>query len=135
MQLVRRHPSGVGTGQTGVRYLFFRDHMRIGPIAAWRNPTGINLVNGDNAEFIRAMPVSKEFFDVYGVRPAIGGGFTADHDRVGGPLAAVISDGLWRRQFGGHTAVVGSSILLGERPHVVVGVMPASFVAIPPADL
>ena len=135
VQLVRRHPSGVGTGQTGVRYLFFRDHMRIGPIAAWRNPTGINLVNGDNAEFIRAMPVSKEFFDVYGVRPAIGGSFTADHDRVGGPLAAVISDGLWRRQFGGNPAVVGSSILLGERPHVVVGVMPASFVAIPPADL
>jgi putative ABC transport system permease protein len=135
VQLVRRHPSGVATGQTGVRYLFFRDHMRIGPIAAWRNPAGINLVNGDNAEFVRAMPVSKEFFDVYGVRPAIGASFTAEHDRVGGPRAAVISNGLWRRQFGGNPAVVGSSILLGETLHVVVGVMPASFVAIPPADL
>ena len=135
VQLVRRYPTGVGGGQTGVRYFFFRDHMRIGPIAASRNPTGINLVTGDNAEFVRAMPVSKEYFDVFGVRPALGSSFTAEHDRVGGPLAAVLSDGLWRRQFGANPAIVGTSILLGESSYVVVGVMPASFAAIPPVDL
>jgi putative ABC transport system permease protein len=135
VQLVRRHPSGVGGGQTGRRYFFFRDHMHIGPMTAWRNPTGINLVTGDSAEFVRAMPVSKEFFEVFGVRPAIGTTFTAEHDLSGGPLAAVLGDGLWRRQFAGNPAVVGSSILLGERSYVVLGVMPASFEAIPPADL
>ena len=135
VQLVRRHPSGVGGGQTGLRYFFFRDHMRLGPMAAWRNPTGINLVTGSNAEFVRAMPVSKEYFEVFGVRPILGSAFTAEHDQTGGPLAAVLSDGLWRRQFGGNPAVVGTSILLGERSHVVVGVMPASFAAIPPVDL
>ncbi len=135
VQLVRRHPTGVGGGQTGVRYFFFRDHMRIGPMAASRNPTGINLVTGDSAEFVRAMPVSKEYFDVFGVRPALGSSFTAEQDRVGGPLAAVLSDGLWRRQFGANPAIVGTSILLGESSYVVVGVMPASFAAIPPVDL
>ena len=135
VQLVRRQPTGVGGWQTGVRYFFFRDHMRIGPIAASRNPTGINLVTGDSAEFVRAMPVSKEYFDVFGVRPALGGSFTAEQDRAGGPLAAVLSDGLWRRQFGANPAIVGTSILLGESSYVVVGVMPASFAAIPPVDL
>ncbi len=135
VQLVRRYPTGVGGGQTGVRYFFFRDHMRIGPIAASRNPTGINLVTGDSAEFVRAMPVSKEDFDVFGVRPALGSSFTAEQDRVGGPQAAVLSDGLWRRQFGANPAIVGTSILLGESSYVVVGVMPASFAAIPPVDL
>ena len=135
VQLVRRYPAGVGERQTGLRYFFFRDHLRMHSLAAWRNPTGINLVIGDTAEFVRAMEVSKEFFDVFGVRPALGGVFAAEHDRAGGPLAAVLSDGLWRRQFAGNPAVVGTSILLGERSHVVLGVMPASFVGIPPADL
>ena len=135
VQLVRRHREGVGGGQTGRRYFFFRDHMQIGPMAAWRNPTGINLVTGDRAEFVRAMPVSKEFFEVFGVRPALGSTFTAEQDQVGGPLAAVLSDGLWRRQFNGDPAAVGTSILLGESSYVVVGVMPPSFAAIPPVDL
>jgi putative ABC transport system permease protein len=135
VQLVRRSPTFVGGGQTGLRYFFFRDHMHIGPMAAWRNPTGINLVTGDTAEFVRAMPVSKEFFEVFGVRPAVGSTFAAEHDQSGGSLASVLSDGLWRRQFAGNPAVVGTSILLGERSYVVLGVMPASFEAIPPADL
>ena len=34
------------------------------------------------------------------VQPALGRNFTPEEDRNGGPLAAIISDGLWRRAFG-----------------------------------
>jgi putative ABC transport system permease protein len=138
VQLVRRHPGGPQDGQTGRRYLFFRDHMNaaaITAIAAWRDTSGINLVAGEAAEFVRMRPVSKEFFDVLGVRPALGAAFTAEHDVAGGPSAAILDHGLWLRRFGGNPAVLGTSILLGEQSYVVLGVMPASFSWLSPADL
>jgi putative ABC transport system permease protein len=135
VQLVRRYPNGNGTGQNGQRYLYFRDHLGLGSLAAWRSPTGVNLATGDTAEFVRAMQVSKEYFDVFGVHPALGSAFAPEHDRAGGPPAVVLSDRLWRHLFAASPAVVGSSLLLGERSHVVLGVMPASFESIPPADL
>jgi predicted permease len=135
VQLVRHTSGGIGDGQTGRRYLFFREHANVLAMAAWRGPSGFNLATGEAAEFVQAMPVSREFFDVVGVRPMLGAPFTAEQDRVGGPLAVILSHGLWTRQFGGDPAIVGKNVLLGERSHVVVGVMPASFAFLQPADV
>jgi predicted permease len=73
---------------------------------------------------VSALAVSKEYFDVFRIRPQLGAPFTAEHDREGGPDVAIISHGLWQRQFGGEADVVGQSIVLSERSHAIVGVMP-----------
>ena len=66
--------------------------------------------------------VSADFFQVMGVAPALGRAITpGESDPV-----AVISDALWRSQFGAHTAL-GRSIKVDGVPHTIVGVMPASF--------
>jgi putative ABC transport system permease protein len=136
VQLVRRNTGGDNPGQTGLRYLFFRDTMRsFDAMAAWRGTTGFNLATGDSAEYVRAMPVSKEFFPVFGVRLAYGEPFGDEHDRPGGPDAVVLGHGLWTRLFGANPAVVGTTITLGDRPHAVLGVMPRGFVSVPPADV
>ena len=135
VQLVRRTPGGIADGQTGRRYLFFRDHADVVAMAAWRGATGINMATGSSAEFVRAMPVSREFFDVFGVRPALGGPFTTEHDRAGGPDAVILGHGLWTRQFGADPGVIGRMVLLGHRSHVVLGVMPESFVFHQEADV
>src|SRR5262245_61182525 len=135
VQFVRGSGAGPQDGQTGRRFLFFRDHSDVAVMAAWRNPTGINMVAADSAEFVRTMPVSKEFFDVLGVRPALGSAFSDDHDRPGGPPAAILGHGLWLRRFGGSHDVVGTTIVLGERSYAVLGVMPPSFSWLSPVDL
>jgi putative ABC transport system permease protein len=137
VQLVRRtESSGENMGHTGLRYLFFRDNLRsFDALAAWRGLTGFNLATGDTAEYVKAMPVSKEFFDVFGVRPLYGETFTDVHDRAGGVDAVVLSFGLWTRLFGGSRSAVGSTVTLGDRSHVVIAVMPRDFRSIPPADL
>lgn len=136
VQLVRRSSAGENSGHTGLRYMFFRDHMRsFDAVAAWRGLTGFNLSTGTSAEYVKAMPVSKEYFDVFGVRPIYGHAFEEIHDRVGGVDAVVLSYGLWARMFGRNPAAVGSTVSLGDRPHTVIGVMPRSFQSIPPADL
>ena len=135
VQLVRRTESGESLGHTGLRYLFFREHLQsFDALAAWRGLTGFNLTTGDSAEYVKAMPVSKEFFDVFGVRPLYGETFTDVHDRISGADAVVLSYGLWARLFGGNRSAVGSTISLGDRSYAVIGVMPRDFNSIPPAD-
>jgi predicted permease len=134
--LMRRHPGGEWNRHTGRRYMEFRDHLRgVDGVAAWLGSSGVNLATGHNAEFVRMMRVSSQFFDVFGVQPAMGQAFTRDHDVTGGPAVAVLGDELWRRTFGGDPAVIGRSILLGDQALTVIGVMPASFVPPSRADV
>ena len=70
---------------------------------------------------------SAGFFDVLGVQPALGRRFLLGEDRPGanhGADSVLISDRLWRGQFGGDPAILGRSITLSGRTFTVVGVMP-----------
>ena len=134
--LVRRMKGGEGSSHTGAHYIAFRDNMKsFEALAAWRGTTGFNLVAGDSAEYVRAMPASKEYFQVFGVRPAFGDGFGVEHDRPGGPDGVVLSYGLFARLFAANPAIIGSSVQLGDRPYTILGVMPRDFTSMPPADL
>lgn len=136
VRVVRRYGSEDGQSLTGRRFLFLEEHARtLSAIAANRGPVGLNLATGDTAEFVRALPVSRTYFDVLGVAPVWGSGFTLDHDRPGGPAAAILGHALWQRAFGGDPAVVGRSIQLGGKSYAVVGVMPARLTTVPDADL
>jgi len=83
---------------------------------------------GLEPERVNGMRVSASYFDVLGVRPAIGRGFRESEDRPGpARRVAVLSDGLWRRRFGASAAVVGRSISVAGNAFTVVGVMPRGF--------
>jgi putative ABC transport system permease protein len=57
---------------------------------------------------------------------AAGRWFTAEEDAPGDSPVVVLSDGLWRRRFGGDAGVIGRTIRLNDRPHTVVGIIAAS---------
>jgi putative ABC transport system permease protein len=86
-----------------------------------------NLTGEGEAERLQGRNVSWNFFDVLGVRPALGRAFRADEDRAGAPRVCVISDGLWRRRFGADAKVVDRAITLNGESYTVVGVLPAGF--------
>ena len=87
----------------------------------------VSLVADTRTMSVEPQRVSAGYFRVLGVAPSIGREFTAEEDVVGGPALAVLSDSIWRSAFNADPAVIGRSILLKGEPHVVVGVMPASF--------
>lgn len=89
---------------------------------------GDNLLSGaGEPERLTGVPVSDNFFQVLGVRPQMGRLFNADEATWNGPKAVILSDGLWRRRFASDPAVVGTALVLNDRPHTVVGVLPPSF--------
>ncbi|HVQ12918.1 MAG TPA: ADOP family duplicated permease, partial [Vicinamibacterales bacterium] len=72
--------------------------------------------------------VSANFFDVLGVRPALGRTFVPDEDRVAGRDAVIIlSHETWTQQFGADPNIVGREIRLTGEPFTVIGVTPEEF--------
>jgi putative ABC transport system permease protein len=85
------------------------------------------LVSQGEAERLAAVRVSWNYFDVYGVRPALGRGFMPADDRADGWHVALVSDRLWRRRFGADPSLVGRSVELNGQSFRVIGVMPSWF--------
>ncbi|HEY6290899.1 MAG TPA: ABC transporter permease [Terriglobia bacterium] len=71
--------------------------------------------------------VSADFFSVLGVQPALGRTFVPDEDQPGGPRVVVLSNGLWKRRYGGDPALVGREIAVNRGRFTVLGVMPPGF--------
>jgi putative ABC transport system permease protein len=62
-----------------------------------------------------------------GVRAALGRTLLPEEAEPGRDGVVVVSHGLWQRRLGGGPDVVGRTLVLNERPHAVVGVMPVEF--------
>ena len=88
---------------------------------------GFNLAAGTEAEHVRGMPVSVDYFQVLGVHPAAGRDFIPEDDRGEGQRVTIISHALWLRRFAGDPGTVGRKVLLNGDPYTVIGVMPDSF--------
>ena len=79
-------------------------------------------------EWIWEESASANFFELLGVRPELGRFFLPGEDsHPGGDNVAVLSHGLWQRQFGGDPKILGRTIEISNRPFTVVGVAPADF--------
>jgi putative ABC transport system permease protein len=129
-QLVRIWEKWGGFDQGSVAYLNFKDwrerNQSFDRMAAYRW-TGFNLTGDDQPERLFGRQVSSEMLGVLGVAPAIGRDFSADEDREGANMVAIISDGLWKRRFGGDPAVIDKTLTLNDEPYQIVGVLPADF--------
>ena len=93
---------------------------------------GANLTTNGETERVTTVPCSANIFDVLGIKPILGRGFAPAEDEPGAPHVAVLSDGFWRRRFGGDPRIIGRVIDIDNAPTTVVGVMPPDFVF--PAD-
>ena len=90
------------------------------------NETRTTLTGAGEATRLRAASVTANFFSVLGVRPAYGRAFGPDEGSPGHD-AVLISDGLWRRRFGGERSAIGGPIMLDGVRHTIVGVLPPGF--------
>lgn len=68
--------------------------------------------------------ISSGYFLVLGLHPAKGREFDFSEERPGSGNEAILSDRVWRNQFGAAPDILGKKILLNSQPFTVVGVMP-----------
>jgi predicted permease len=91
-------------------------------------PQSANLTGRAEPQRVRAGFVSDTFFDVVGVRPAIGRGFQAGvDDAEGATRVCVVQHETWQSLFGGEPGLVGRQVVINNEPFTVVGIMPKGF--------
>jgi predicted permease len=86
-----------------------------------------NLTGSAQPMSIASKSVTPAYFAVLGVDAQLGRTFDPHDATPGFNNEVVISDGLWKRAFGGDPHILGKTLRLDNDPAHVVGVMPASF--------
>src|SRR5256714_5648082 len=129
-RLVRIFDDRAGTRNVGMSVPEFEDLRRHSDIFEQISvifPAPTALTGGDRVERIELLGTSPSYFDMLRAKPALGHAYT-QADWVPGVVdGVVISDALWKRQFGGEPNVIGKRIRLDKDGYTIIGVMPPDF--------
>jgi predicted permease len=110
--MVRR--IGAATGDSARLATYLRDTHHLG--------------RGLGGPEVRIVYASANYFDVLGVRAALGRLYGADEDRLGsGVPVAVVSDAFWRRVLGADPGALGRTLEVGRSAFTVIGVLDPAF--------
>jgi putative ABC transport system permease protein len=108
-------------------YLDFKEQNQVYEDMAAFNNRSFNLTGaGDPVRIVGAWTTAS-LFSVLGVEPVLGRAFTEAEEEPGKDLVVVLSNGLWKRRFGGDSGIIGQPISMNGVNRTVLGVMPASF--------
>ncbi len=84
------------------------------------------LEHGHPARLLGASVMSG-FFDILGVKPALGRFFTRDEGELGHEPVVVLGHHVWVERFGADSSVIGATVHLSDSPYTVIGVAPPGF--------
>ena len=123
-----RDGTGCCGGTSYPNYLDYRDRTHtLDGLLGWEMAS-INLTVDGRPQRLDATIVTGNYFDVLGVKPALGRTFVpADYRTPGTHPVAVISYGLWQRVFGGDPGIVNRQVTINGHPFTVIGVAPNGF--------
>ena len=109
-------------------YVQLRDQNRVMEDLFAFKETGMNATVHGNAQRVDVALVSGNFFAGLEVRPQLGRAIQPSDDAVAGSgTVAVISDGLWEREFARSPAVLGQTITVNQAVFTIVGVNARAF--------
>jgi putative ABC transport system permease protein len=105
-------------------YVDLRDQSQsFSGMAAYTRTAG-TLAQADDAQALEGVAITPEIFEVLGVPPLLGRGFTQEEAKDQGTRVVVLTYPLWQRAFGGDPKILGQSITISARSYTVIGVMP-----------
>jgi predicted permease len=94
--------------------------------AYWNGP--ILLTGGHGApELIAGVQSTPNLFHLLRQAPALGRTFRPEDGDPASPPVIIISDGIWRRRYGGDPHIVGKTVRVNAHETTVIGVMPRGF--------
>jgi putative ABC transport system permease protein len=106
---------------------YWRDHNRsFARLSSYRDGLGVLVLDGQ-AEMLRGLRVSYDFFDTLGVKMELGRTFRREEDQPNQRPAIILSYDFWVRRFGADPHIIGRVLQLDTFRPVVVGVLPRRF--------
>jgi putative ABC transport system permease protein len=121
---------GAGAQDVGISIPEWRDLESSGvfqSVSIAGHGASVNVTGSAQPLRLGFKAVTPNYFAVLGVDAQLGRTFDPRDATPGYNLEAVISDGLWRREFGADPQIIGKALRLDNDVYQVVGVMPRGF--------
>ena len=119
-----------GITDAGMSYptlLELRDHTSVFSAIAGLASHSLTLTGHGEPSEARTIVVTQNFFSVFDTKPLLGRALLPSDGERGSAPVVLLSENMWRSQFGADPKIIGSSATLDMRPYTIVGVMPAEF--------
>jgi putative ABC transport system permease protein len=87
----------------------------------------VTMTGGSEPRRLSGTTCSADLLPTLGVAPIVGRSLTADDERQSAPRVVILSYRLWQTEFGGDQDILGRTLVFGDAPVTVVGVMPREF--------
>lgn len=127
VRIVRQSPERERWGFTAEALAFYRENTSVFAYLVGERSGSAPVQVERDEEDARARFVSDNYFADLGVVAAAGRLLAARDGGPDAPLVAALSEGYWRRRFGGQWSAVPQTVAVNGRPVVLVGVVPAEF--------
>jgi predicted permease len=121
---------GVGARSVGISVPEWRDFANSAifqSVAITGTGANVNLTGSAQPLRLSFKQVTPNYFAVLGVDAQLGRTFNPEDATPGYNLEVVLSDGLWRKEFGADPHILGKVLRLDNDEYHVVGVMPRNF--------
>jgi putative ABC transport system permease protein len=118
-----------------LNYLSWKEQSRTFDRLAAFGFSSFNSPGQDEPERFTGGTITPSLFPLLGIKPVLGRSFRDDEDRPSSPKVVMISEGLWKRRFGGDPSLVGRSLTLNGIDCTVVGIAPAALGLLSNGDL
>ena len=96
-------------------------------LAAYLNGSTVNVTSDGKPQRYTGAYVTEQFLPSLGIAPMMGRDFSAEDNKPGAEKVALISYGVWQRDFGATPSVVGKNVRINGKPATIIGVMPKGF--------
>ena len=116
-------------------FLDYRSHNKTFEHFGATMQLSLNLTGSGEPERLIASGVTGNWFDVFGVRPALGRGFSLENEKSGQDQVTVLSHAFWQKRFAGDPSILNKKIVLDGKSVEVIGVMPRDVAFPQAADL
>jgi putative ABC transport system permease protein len=121
-------------GPTGLDYLDWKEQSRsFDDMFLFEHGTGTVTGLGE-PEQVAGLRVTTNFGDFFGIKPVLGRTFRLE-EAGGRHNFVILGYGYWQRRFGSAPSVVGHGMMLNGELYTIIGVLPAEFAALFPADV
>jgi putative ABC transport system permease protein len=118
-----------------LNYLSFQELSRCFESTGVFGGITFNLTTGGDPEQIAGATMSPSLLPLLGIQPAAGRGFREGEDSPAAAPVALISEGLWKRRFGGDPSIIGRPLTLNGVDYQLVGIAPRALQVLTQGDL
>src|SRR6185295_17164994 len=110
------------------RFLYWRqENHSFDGLTTFRTFSAPLIDHAGEPEYATGLRVSEDFFKVFATYPRIGRTFSDEENVLGGPRSIILTDALWKRNFGASPDILNRSLSIDNVNYAIIGVMPEDF--------